>query len=198
MLIEPNLRRSALRLTLLLAVTALTAGSTLAQADDGPAPREAETTFRTTWNGQPVVFTTWLDSRTSQNADGDVEDAPTRRLEVVLDGDKHYAVGAWDEQGGPAEIKAIFFANADKDPAQELIVITTWPVQHADVNGALYEVRVYDDIASAQGDRLRPIPALNKHFGTGCDCDRPGATPDRYNFRTVSAVKSELRRLGFR
>ena len=32
MLIEPNLRRSALRLTLLLAVTALTAGSTLAQA----------------------------------------------------------------------------------------------------------------------------------------------------------------------
>ena len=204
--IPPNLRSGAItaRLLILAAVTALTTGSAIAQAPDptvsfdSSAPREAETTLRTNWNGQPAVFTTWLDSRSVQNEDGDLETVRTRRLEVVLNGDRRLAVGAWDEQGGPAEIKAIFFANADNDPALELIVITTWPVQHADVVGAFYEVRVYDDVATAQGDRLRPIPALNKHFGAGCYCERQGATPDHYSYHTVAAVKSELRRMGFR
>jgi hypothetical protein len=84
-------------------------------------------------------------------------------------------------------------ANADKDKAQELIVLVAWPVQHYDVEGTYYQVKVYDDV----GAGVHPLTALSKHFGEGCDCGRRDDKPDRFHYKTIAAIKKELVRMGY-
>jgi hypothetical protein len=55
-----------------------------------------------------------------------------------------------EEDGGIADIAAIGFANADKNPAKELIVILKWNQQHAFELGTAYEVRIFDDARPGQ------------------------------------------------
>jgi hypothetical protein len=45
-------------------------------------------------------------------------------------------------KAGPSDIDAIGFANADRDPAKELIVIFAWRQIHYGACGPIYEVRI--------------------------------------------------------
>lgn len=189
---------SAWRTGFLCTCLALIAGSAAAQVSPIEAAhlvagdRTEVETLPTLWNRSPVVFVHYLET---------VSGSAHRMLFVVHRGARgrlqQTRVTAIEEEGGPPEIAAIGFANADRDRALELVVIATWPQKHYDYEGSFYEVRLFDDLKPGQAE-LRPLNALTAHFGLACDCDWRDGTHKRYRFKTINAVKSELRRLGFK
>ena len=179
------------------ACLALVAGSAAAQVSPAEAAHlvageKAEVeTLPAVWNRTPVVFVNYLVARPEE----------TQRLLFVVHRDargdlRQTRVMAIDEEGGPPEIAAIGFANADRDPARELIVIETWPQQHYDYGGAFYEVRIFDDLKPGQL-ALIPLDRLSKRFPLGCECNWREGKVKHYRFKTIPAVQRELRRIGF-
>jgi len=149
------------------------------------------------WNGHPFVFVEYVISKPIQGGDSE-EDRVLVALEKMPDGTYHKIdVTVGEEEGGTAQVEAITFANADKDPAKELIVLLSWPVQHYDVQGILYEVRLFDDIQSEGTEKLTYLNAISEHFNHNtCACARRNGKVEHYRFKTVAAIKQELKRMG--
>lgn len=103
-----------------------------------------------------------------------------------------------EPEGGPARVAAIGFANADRDPARELIVILAWTIRHYDVAGTLYSVRILDDPSPGRRS-LAPLPTLARLglAAEGCDCDRRDEADERFPLATIAAVRRALRRGGY-
>jgi hypothetical protein len=140
----------------------------------------------TTWNGVRTLFVDYV-----QGADTEAPERPLVALEETAPGKfRKLAVTVGETEGGEPDIAAIGFANADRDPAKELIVILAWRQYHATACGPIYEVRIFDD-PDPGGKALRQLP-ISKHFGEGC-ADKP----ERFRFTTISAVRAELSRLGY-
>lgn len=155
-------------------------------------PEDAHT-VEATWNGLQTVF---VDYPSVRDASGgtDREIYAVRRSNGRLSAIK---VAHVEQNGGDPEVAAIGFANADNDPAKELIVILAWPQVHYDYGGRFLEVKVFDDLMRGQST-LPPLSNLSKHFGLGCECSyRDQRKPQRYRFATIASVQKELRRLGF-
>jgi len=143
------------------------------------------------WNGAPTLFVDWLD--------GEGDNAERRLAALQREASGAYrklTVTVGESEGGPPEVAAVGFANADRDPAKELIVILAWPVRHYDVDGTFYGVRLF--AAPQPGQESLSLLKLSRHFGEGCDCERRDGPPTRYQFKTIAAVKAELKRLGYR
>lgn len=143
------------------------------------------------WNRNPVVFVHYLTASSDE----------TQRLLYVVHRDargdlRQTRVTAIDEDGGLPEIAAIGFANADRDPARELIVIETWSQQHYDYGGAFYEVRLFDDLKPGQL-ALIPLDRVSKRFRFGCECTWRNGKAEQYRFKTIPAEQRELRPMGF-
>ncbi|MDB5734067.1 MAG: hypothetical protein JWP16_2086 [Alphaproteobacteria bacterium] len=162
-----------------------------------PASRESSLVTPVTWNGQPFLFVDYSIVQPIPGGEQE-EDRELVALEKMPGGGyRQRKVTTGEEEGGTAKIEAIAFANADKDPAKELIVLLSWPVQHADVSGTLYEVRIFDDVPpdAAQVTYLKSLSAhFNRH---SCECDRDGEKPEHADFKTVAAIKRELAKMGF-
>jgi len=141
------------------------------------------------WNGVPTLF---VDYETT----GDNPDRLLVALQRQPDG-AYRAIQVTDgeQEGGTPDIAAIGFANADRDPAKELIVILTWNQAHYDVGGTLYEVRLFDDPKPGQISLTQL--KLSGHFGSECDCTWRDGSSKHYPFKTIAAVKAELKRLGY-
>jgi len=141
------------------------------------------------WNGGETLFIDYLTD----------EEYPARPLVALRrlpsGGFLRLNVTTGEHEGGDATVAAIGFANADRDAAQELIVILTWPVKHYDVGGELYEVRIFDDAKTDQV-ALRPL-TVSPRFDVACDCSRRDGPDERAPFKTIASVKRELKRLGF-
>src|ERR1700678_2948785 len=87
------------------------------------------------WNGRSDLFVDYVSGN----------DRDVVVLEKVVDRSyRKIDVTTGEEEGGTATVEAIGFAPSKKDNTQKLIVFLSWPVQHADVNGTLYEVRIFD------------------------------------------------------
>jgi hypothetical protein len=148
------------------------------------------------WNGVPALivdFTTTTDDET---------DRPVVALLRQPDGRYRLVqVTVGEEEGGTASVAAIGFAAAAHSGGKAMIVILTWEVQHAIVNGTLYEVRFFAAPRPGQAE-LTPM-AISRRFGVGCECehtDGPVQHPDyatHYRFQTIAAVKAELKRMGY-
>jgi hypothetical protein len=152
---------------------------------------EAVHRLKSQWNGQPVVF---VDYPVQQKVQGEAEtDVMLKAFIPSAGGYKAVDIGMFEEEGGTAEVRAVAFANADRDKARELVVLVAWPVQHYDVEGTYYQVRIYDDL----GAGAHPLTALNTHFGEGCDCNRRDDKPDRFRYKTIAAIRKELVRMGY-
>jgi hypothetical protein len=144
------------------------------------------------WNGRHYLFV-YLD-RDPDNEDGETQ---LIALEEQQDGAyRRIDVTTGEQEGGKPDLEAIGFANADKDARQELIVIFRWDVHHYDVAGDLFEVRLFDDPVSGQ-PRLAPLTAISRHFDGGCECDHRDGPATHFRFKTIAAVKRELKRLGY-
>jgi hypothetical protein len=142
------------------------------------------------WNGSPMLFVDY------ETFDKDPE-RPLVALQQQPSGSyRIIRVTVGEQEGGTPDIAAIGFANADRDPAQEVIVILSWPQQHYDVEGTLYEVRIFDD--AKPGVDTLPLLKVSDHFGTVCDCNWRDGKSKRFRFKTIAAVKAELRKLGYR
>ena len=188
---------SAWQAGVLCGCLALLAGSAAAQVSQVEAAhlvagdRTDVETLPAVWNRAPVAFVNYLMARSEE----------TQRLLFVVHRDargdlRQTRVMAIDEDGGLPEIAAIGFANADRDPARELIVIQTWPQQHYDYGGAFYEVRLFDDLKPGQ-QALIPLDRVSKHFPLGCECTWRDGKAEHYRFKTIPAVQRELRRIGY-
>lgn len=159
-----------------------------------PAAADDTNILETRWNGRPLVLVDY--SRETADSPGD------REREVVAlwrtaSGHEQTAVTTGEQEGGEPTVAAVGFANADRDAADEMIVILTWSVRHYDVSGTLYDVRILDDARPGQA-RLTELEAVSKRFEENtCDCDRRDEPPERFAFKTIAAVKAELTRLGF-
>lgn len=150
------------------------------------------------WNGHPFLFVEYTTSKPIQNGDSE-EDRILVALEKVADGTyRKIDVTVGEEEGGAAQVEAISFANADKDPPKELIVLLSWRVQHYDVQGMQYEVRLFDDLRSEKAEKLTYLKAISDHFNQNtCDCVRRDGKAEHYRFKTVAAIKQELKRMGY-
>ena len=145
----------------------------------------------TTWNGRSVAFVEHVQIAANEEL---------RLLDMVFRDDRGNLTSARvttvEEEGGLPEIAAIGFANADHDRLKELLVLLTWPQRHFDYEGAFYEVRVFDDFKPGQA-ALVAMDDVSSHFDLGCDCVWRDGTRKRYRYKTISAVRAELRRMGF-
>ncbi|MBV9989789.1 MAG: hypothetical protein JOZ72_00725 [Alphaproteobacteria bacterium] len=138
------------------------------------------------WNGRPFLFVDYL-----KDAERELV-----ALEKTANGYRRVVVTAGEEEGGTPDI-AIGFANADSDPAKELIVLLAWPQVHLDVGGTLYEVRIFDDLHAGQ-TKLAYLPGVSHRFeGHNCDCAWDDGRIDRYPFKTIAGIKAKLRKMGF-
>ena len=139
------------------------------------------------WNGTPTLFVDYVDNN---------EERPLFALQREPAGAyRKLTVTLGEQEGGTPDIEAIGFANADKDPAKELIVILGWNQQHADVSGTLYEVRIFDDLKPGRTSLTQL--KISDHFGSECDCDWKDGTHKRFRYKTIAAVKAELERMGY-
>jgi hypothetical protein len=148
------------------------------------------------WNGRRTIFADY--QRTEREKDYNVTYRELFALVQQPDGAwRRIAVTTGEEEGGEAEVAAIGFANADRDADRELIVILKWPQQHYDYSGAFYEVRLFDTPVPGK-PALTYLDGVSKRFGgVGCECSSREGGDKHYRFKTIAAVKQELKRLGY-
>lgn len=162
-------------------------GSKLDVSEYGDSLTEA------TWNGKPVIFATYV------NGTQDEGDRMAVLFEKEADG--HYRrleVTTGEQEGGLPVIKGIGFANADHDPAQELIVLLGWDQNHATVSGTLYEVRIFDDAANPALTKLSYLKKVSTHFDVHtCDCSGEDHPEEHFPFRTIALIRAELKKMKY-
>ena len=108
-------------------------------------------------------------------------------------------INHFEPEGSAPEIRAVFFANADKDPARELVVICSWEQVHYDVHGTLYGTFIFDDVLGpTDRTQLRFLEGTSDKVSGGCDCDYRDGGKGTKKFRTAAQVKAGLRNLGYR
>jgi hypothetical protein len=141
------------------------------------------------WNGAPTQF---VDYETT----GEYPERPLVALQQEATGAyRVIEVTLGEQEGGTPDVLALGFANADHDPAKELIVILAWSQMHYDFEGTLYEVRIFDDAKPRQ--KALTLLKVSQKFESGCDCGWRDGTSKRYRFKTITAVRAELKRLGY-
>jgi hypothetical protein len=144
------------------------------------------------WNGVRTLF---VDYKTKGSDPQTAERPIVALLRQPSGGYRAVDVTLGEQEGGTPDLVALGFANAGSDPGKELIVILGWPVRHYDVDGTMYQVRLFDAPKLGQ-TALTPL-SVTRRFGAGCECSWRTGASKRYRFKSVDAVKAELRRLGY-
>lgn len=106
----------------------------------------------------------------------------------------------FEEEGDTPKIEAVFFANADRDKAQELVVLTSYQVSHYDVSGTLHSTFIFDDVEpeGANPAKLNYLEAISEKVSGGCDCTyRDGKTKGTKKFETAVQVRAGLKKQKF-
>ncbi len=104
----------------------------------------------------------------------------------------------FEEEGDTPKIEAVFFANADKDKAKELIVICSWLQRHYDVSGTLYGTFIFDDLRpGANPTELSFLEGVSERVSDDCDCEWRGGKKKTSKYKTAASVKAGLKKLGF-
>lgn len=141
------------------------------------------------WNG---LSTTFVDYQTP----GENGERPLVALRLTPAGVyREIAVTTGEQEGGVPDIAAIGFTGAEHDPARKLIVILAWAQRHYDFEGTLYEVRIFDAPSPVQTSLT--LSKVSEKFGMGCDCGSRDGKTTSFRFKTIAAVKAELKRLGY-
>ena len=139
------------------------------------------------WNGRAWVVV-------DQLIDGNRE---VVALSVKADGSvDRIKIATGEPEGEAASLAAIGAANADADPAEELVAIFTWRVEHEGVSGTLYDVQVLDQTTGSTV--LTSMDQINARFDeNACDCSGSDLPAQTFAFKTLDSVKAELARLAF-
>lgn len=163
------------------------------------SPDSAILTYRvidTTWNGLPVILAFFDQPFHEQDQD-------YRRIIGTIflrvDRTSYRKVSTdtiWPEGGDP-NIEAVFFANADKDSLQELVILTSWDQEHYDFGGTLYQTAIYDHISDAHQRKLVFLTKISAQLDGGCDCSWRDGKRRKAKYKTQTDVLKGLADLGF-
>lgn len=167
---------------------------------NGPPQSElAHTVIETeAWGKQKTVIAFYLvkvklkDGTPATQVDGYLfMPKSTDRYEKIL-------IKNFEEEGETPKIEAVFFANADQDKAQELIVICSWLQRHYDVSGTLYSTFVFDDLRPGTNPaRLSFLEGVSERVSGGCECEWRDGRKRISKYKTAASVKAGLKKLGF-
>lgn len=102
----------------------------------------------------------------------------------------------FEEEGATPKIETVFFANADKDKAKELIVICSWLQRHYDVGGTLYRTFVFDDLRP-NTSKLTFLESVSERVSGDCDCEWRDGRKKTSKYKTAASVRAGLKKLGF-
>jgi len=157
----------------------------------------------TKWNNKPVIIAFY-----EQNYKLPVQDDPDQQDylhvigEIFIRSDSnHYnkfVIDTIENEGGEPKIESVFFANADKDMNKELLIIVSWPQQHAGVNGILYGTYVYDDLIKTTGKKLKYLESISEKLSGGCECEYEDGKREKAKYTNASEIRTALKRLGYK
>ena len=102
----------------------------------------------------------------------------------------------FEPEGGPPQIEAVFFANADKDKAKELIVICSWLQRHYDFSGTLYGTYVFDDLRASPTE-LTFLESVSRRVSGDFECEWRNGKKRTSRYKPAASVRAGLRSLGF-
>ena len=105
-------------------------------------------------------------------------------------------IGTFEPEGGDPQIESVFFANADRDKAKELIVICSWPQRHYDFSGTLYGTFVFDDLKSGSTE-LKLLESVSRKVSGDCECEWTNGRKKTSRFKTAASVRAGLKKLGY-
>jgi hypothetical protein len=120
----------------------------------------------------------------------------TGRLYVPLGKGSYRTIpfGPIEENGGYPEVISVFFANADKDKAKELVVLVKHDQRHYDYSGAFYGAYIYDNPGT--DSTLTYLEDLSEKFN-GCECGWREGKEETAKYKTASEVKAGLKKMGY-
>src|ERR1051325_928757 len=105
-------------------------------------------------------------------------------------------IGTFEPEGGDPQIESVFFANADRDKAKELIVFCSWPHRHYDFSGTLYGTFVFDDLKSGSTE-LKLLESVSRKVSGDCECEWRNGRKKTSRFKTAASVRAGLKKLGY-
>ncbi len=147
------------------------------------------------WNGTPFLFVDY--SKPESQAD------PSRGDDRILiglqrvssTGYRKYDITIGEVEGDEADVRALGFAGVGSDPNKQLLVLLAWDQHHAAVQGTIYEVRIFDYPKPGQ-QNASYMKRVSEHFNRHtCECERDDGTSDHFPFKTIAAIKTELKRM---
>lgn len=153
----------------------------------------------TAWDGRTRVIIAFYAAKHVERVDGQLQPEPCVEgyifVPTLAAGYRRLFLDRYEQEGADASIASVFFANADHDPARELVVLCQWPQRHYQVAGTLYQARFYDNPAAA-ATRLAPLTALDKLLTSEFDgTNEEGKHTAKY--QSAAAIRQKLKQLGY-
>ena len=100
-------------------------------------------------------------------------------------------------KGGLPRIDSVFFTNADKDKDRELVILTTWPLDHPPIVGTMYGTYIYDKPnTDSLGYRLKYFKQLSEKLDGGFEGKRNRETV-KAEYKNAAEIKTALRQMGY-
>ena len=124
--------------------------------------------------------------------------APTNDLAGYLfvpagrEGFSRVLIDSIGHEGGMPELESVFLANADRDPAPELVLILSWGQVHYFMMGTFYGVQAYDAPDPRNPPRRLAPVELGDELQFQCECEWRDGRRERARFTTPEAVKAAL------
>ncbi len=123
-------------------------------------------------------------------------------VETSADHYQHVAFPSCDEEGGPPELMAVFFARTAKDRGRDLAVLCGWPANGEATNGRLYAAEFYRVDVTQTKVTVTSLKDLNGKFNTADMLESDGhghwTRTRTATFKTVAGVKKLLNKMGLR
>jgi hypothetical protein len=114
----------------------------------------------------------------------------------------HVKFPSCEEEGGPPELLAVFFARIANGGGRDLAVLCRWEVRHAIVNGMSYSAQFYRLKEEGAQIVVEPLTDMNAKFQAG-DLIRINehgkwVRGPKAKFKTVAEVKKLLAKMGLK
>ncbi|HNP23490.1 MAG TPA: hypothetical protein PKL37_15585 [Panacibacter sp.] len=197
-----------------LLISTIISGQTVTQSEHETAeqfvsrsmPENAQLTHKVLsvkWNNSFVIMAFFEQSyKLSQQDDPSQEEQfriiATMFLQTALNQYRIIHIDSIDGEGSKPVIESAFFANTDKDPATELVLIVSWQQRHRDVNGTLYGTYVYDNLFKDAESRLTHLKKISEKLSGGCECEWSDGTHKKARFKTAADIRTELKHMGLK
>ena len=155
------------------------------------------------WNSTPVILAFYQQHFKFSPVDDPDQANYTRIIATafVQTDSNHFnklLIDTIDSDGGDPNIECVFFANADKDAAREIIIIASWQQQHYDVEGTLYSTYVYDNLQTTPLAKLILKKNISTRLSGGCDCEWRDGRKRKAPYQKAADVRIALKKMGYK